>query len=1011
MTDSHSTSTPEATKASSISQLPSQDVQRANEPEVDQTAIEGQRAIAAMGGASPTTPPEQFSGALGQMSRRSQARMLRQLQRSYGNSYVGAVIQRKADGDGTCTDCEKKEKEIQRKGEGSVDSVPTGFEATMQRSGTGQPLNEGTRSFMESRFGQDFGDVKVHTDSAAAEAAKQIQAQAFTTRRDIYFGRERFRPLATEGKKLLAHELTHVVQQNGITTAESMAKPILGSSGDVFEREADRVANQIISDNSVGSDATGSVTTETRSLISPQNSTNSSINLIQRQDTNADVGGGATSATAPATIPGSSGPNSSFASPAIVAERKLIDVALESKDVGDVKRIRNFGLAYEEEKFKLIGILLDQTWVGPYDEYALEAIWGSFGDRLIKVASAHLELWNQCIERGAELENLPAVKQLSTWFIDDIKTLASNYLDTNKALVETEMTNAGIPFQEGEQPAPANQEQTQKLEKMQSAAKSIAHFQAQLELARQVYVGYSLGNIPPESKRYWLPVTFDPFRPPERFDAPEYDLNDPSPMKQPNPVYKVVPTQPYGVLLGEYKRGMQAVRELVTLYPMVYAISREGASAATKAFAETKDPALARNQLAGALRRLRTDINQTKAKLGKELDPLDLIPIHQQLFGGVKVGNIQGDWSLELSQQIARYLVGSHDLKNALAALALETVSQMAFMLSGFAQGPGMVALLAVGFGAAKIKADISAEQYQALLQASKTAVAPETDLVTPQQVDEAKAQNEADQAALALATINTAVGIAGALASWAGKKISIKDENDVSNAATNRAPKLGDVPEQYKGQPPANDVTPGAANDNAIHPNEPASNVIDLQTIRESQQAQVAAADVKKVSGDATVASTKRGGSPPKVQKGAGSTQRETVVRKGGRQRERIQQHDEDYTDPLTGEPVEPLQPNNPVPKYDPKTGNLEDPATGRTLTTFQTPKETLDRFSKSFEKHELPLRADMGGADKPKTSGLSESAVLHVPVYNAQGKYVGDLIKNVIGEHTFWTWTRGSH
>ncbi|MEH1867450.1 MAG: DUF4157 domain-containing protein [Nostoc sp.] len=245
MSDSHTTATPETTNAAPTAHLPVRENQMAIEGEVEQGAIAGQRVMRAVGGGSPETPPEQFAGALAVIEGRSQTGMLRQLQRSYGNSYVGAVIQRKADGNGACADCEKKEKEIQRKGEGEVGAVPDGFEAAMQRSGTGHPLDEGTRSFMESRFGQDFGDVQVHTDSSAAEAAKQIEAQAFTTERNIYFGRGYYQPQSHEGQKLIAHELTHTVQQrNNVTSLQNKA---ISSSNDAAEREAEAMSESLTS--------------------------------------------------------------------------------------------------------------------------------------------------------------------------------------------------------------------------------------------------------------------------------------------------------------------------------------------------------------------------------------------------------------------------------------------------------------------------------------------------------------------------------------------------------------------------------------------------------------------------------------------------------------------------------------------------------------------------------------------------------------------------------------------
>lgn len=81
--------------------------------------------------------------------------------------------------------------------------------------GGGSPLGEGERAFFEPRFGADFSQVRVHTDPAAAEAARALNAQAFTLGSDIVFGPGRYAPGTEEGKRLMAHELTHVLQQEG----------------------------------------------------------------------------------------------------------------------------------------------------------------------------------------------------------------------------------------------------------------------------------------------------------------------------------------------------------------------------------------------------------------------------------------------------------------------------------------------------------------------------------------------------------------------------------------------------------------------------------------------------------------------------------------------------------------------------------------------------------------------------------------------------------------------------
>jgi hypothetical protein len=80
-------------------------------------------------------------------------------------------------------------------------------------SSPGQLLDSTTREFMESRFGHDFSRVRVHTDARAAESARAVNAQAYTVGRDVVFGPRQYAPETNAGKNLLAHELTHVIQQ------------------------------------------------------------------------------------------------------------------------------------------------------------------------------------------------------------------------------------------------------------------------------------------------------------------------------------------------------------------------------------------------------------------------------------------------------------------------------------------------------------------------------------------------------------------------------------------------------------------------------------------------------------------------------------------------------------------------------------------------------------------------------------------------------------------------------
>jgi hypothetical protein len=118
-----------------------------------------------------------------------------------------------------CAHCEEEDKSAQRKENGNNENA-AGTEGYIQSlPGNGKPLGERERSFFEPRIGYDFSNVKIHTGAEAARSALSIGALAYTTGNDIVFGENQYAPNTDGGKKLLAHELTHVVQQNsGIKT-------------------------------------------------------------------------------------------------------------------------------------------------------------------------------------------------------------------------------------------------------------------------------------------------------------------------------------------------------------------------------------------------------------------------------------------------------------------------------------------------------------------------------------------------------------------------------------------------------------------------------------------------------------------------------------------------------------------------------------------------------------------------------------------------------------------------
>ena len=104
---------------------------------------------------------------------------------------------------------------IQRKEAGHTASVNNAVSDKINATrGGGESMDRPVRSFMESRFGSDFSDVKIHTGTEAVQLSRDLNAQAFTVGNDIYFNQGRYNPSSSAGGHLLAHELTHTLQQS-----------------------------------------------------------------------------------------------------------------------------------------------------------------------------------------------------------------------------------------------------------------------------------------------------------------------------------------------------------------------------------------------------------------------------------------------------------------------------------------------------------------------------------------------------------------------------------------------------------------------------------------------------------------------------------------------------------------------------------------------------------------------------------------------------------------------------
>jgi Domain of unknown function (DUF4157) len=240
VSDSLTMATPEATNAASMPHIPVRENQM--EAEIDRSAIASQQVMRSIGGGSPMAPPDRFAGVLGHSGASAQTGMLRQLQRSYGNSYVGSVIQAKltvnqpgdiyeqeADLMAAQVMATPQSGSIQREMEPKKIQMMPSLQRTSDENqeaggnlegqinsskGGGSPLPDDVRSFMEPRFGADFSRVRVYTGSESVQMNQDLNAQAFTHQQDVYFGAGK----APAKDALTAHELTHVVQQTNETS-------------------------------------------------------------------------------------------------------------------------------------------------------------------------------------------------------------------------------------------------------------------------------------------------------------------------------------------------------------------------------------------------------------------------------------------------------------------------------------------------------------------------------------------------------------------------------------------------------------------------------------------------------------------------------------------------------------------------------------------------------------------------------------------------------------------------
>jgi hypothetical protein len=199
-----------------------------NEPERQLGSLRGVIGNIRRDGGTPSV--DSIATELSGMHTVQRAPVLLALQQTHGNRYVQRVVSSEAKVQRQVEEEEGEESLQIKKMESTTPELTDDLKSQIPAiRGGGQPLPKSERGFFEPRFGADFSGVRVHSDSKANQLARSINAKAFTIGQDVVFGSGQYSPGSRMGRSLLAHEMTHVVQQSSAKTK--------GNSSSVIRRE------------------------------------------------------------------------------------------------------------------------------------------------------------------------------------------------------------------------------------------------------------------------------------------------------------------------------------------------------------------------------------------------------------------------------------------------------------------------------------------------------------------------------------------------------------------------------------------------------------------------------------------------------------------------------------------------------------------------------------------------------------------------------------------------------
>jgi hypothetical protein len=615
-----------------------------------------------------------------------------------------------------CTACKEESEELKvQRMEGAADAPQLTDSAAASigaLQGGGSPLPESTRDFFEPRFDADFGDVRIHTDAHAARTASSISARAFTVGKHIAFGTSEFSPDSQSGRQLLAHELTHVVQQ---TRGQSRAAGDAASvqrfrwpweskpSPEELKKQAITGDTDAINDLT---DFSGFTEEQRLKMID-------ALVRLRWVDSDDEKSLERIWKSFGTDLTRAAGANVLRWNNSTVRHSGLYDTIPEAKRirdafVGDVIDVATRNLTtnrtYADGEMERLGIPKDATAKepAPTESQAGEVA------RLQVAAEGLSKLQkSQEIARGS--------------FVGYTQVLRRSISDTPAYQRVTFNTDA---------PPPLTTLPGGRLDFWDDDNQQWVSFNA-------------LGMAQPRGANLE--------------DAKGYVAS----IAEKQRLTKIVE---YAPMKSRYDDVTTAIAAHLTAFPQLYALSMQGDSAKSGRLANARSPEEARGVLAAAFRALLGNIGRTEERLkGKEIDPLDFTPLHQRLYEGKDKGPSGVAWNDPFARAVGERLAFNHHIDVVLKQLIMQQISQLAFLFAPLS-GPLAIPLMMAGTAVAGASMVLDSGRYAALADAAGSAAKPGSELVTKAAVDEARMAAEADTLAFALAVLALGTAAAGAI-------------------------------------------------------------------------------------------------------------------------------------------------------------------------------------------------------------------------------------------------------